>query len=270
MKGFLIFAPLGLLPLTSASATLILGDNFTGPDNANFDNYSSTVAMRTGLAASDIQLRSSRRQHGIIGNQLDFAPPAVGSGRVRFHDSNNLANWWDWSSGTIGSLITAGGGFQVSFDWVAPELASNDWVSWNVGFSQGPEPGVRVNQAANDFGILFRGNGGTQYFDNGSATTGGNFTASTVPRQVTLTYLFSSWDDGSTVNVTASVDGTEVLGGGYDFTWDDNAGGVSFELGTNEPSTLIDNFTLTAIPEPSSALLSGLAFLAALGRRRRS
>lgn len=272
MKAFVPLYSLGLISLVAPThATLILAENFNGPDNGNFDNYSQNVSVRSGVAASDIQLRSSRRQHGIIGNQLDFAPPAGGSGRIRFHDNNNLANWWDWSSGSVGSLIVSSGGFQVDFDWVAPILTTGDWVSWNVGFSQGAEPTVRVNEAQTDFGILFRGNGGTQYFDNGSANTGGNFTATSVARHVTLNYNFSSWADGSVVTVTASVDGTPVLGSGQTFAWDNNTGGVSFELGTNEADagTRIDNFTITAVPEPSAVFLSGLAALVAMGRRRR-
>jgi hypothetical protein len=84
---------------------------------------------------------------------------------------------------------------------------------------------------------------------------------------VTLDYGFSDFGDGTTVSLTASVDGTEVYNGSP-FTWDNNGGGLYFEIGTLE-NTLLDNVTISAIPEPSAALLA-LTGLAGLLRRRRN
>lgn len=41
------------------------------------------------------------------------------------------------------------------------------------------------------------------------------------------------------------------------------------ELGHNDPNLLVDNLTVSVIPEPSSALLSSLAILGLIARRRR-
>ncbi|MDB2673939.1 hypothetical protein N9Y81_03200, partial [Akkermansiaceae bacterium] len=238
-----IFVTVGALTFSASASSLILADNFNAPNTGNFDNSDQT-GRRSGLAGADIQLRSSRRQHGIIDNQLDLARPGGGSGRVRFHDANSLSDWHDWSSGAAGALITTDGGFRVEFDWTPANNTDTNWVSWSVGFSQGPEPGIRLNNAETDFGILFRNNGGTERFDNSAAgVTGTPFTATTISRHVTLEYTFTSWADGSDVSVNAWVDGTDVIPGGYDFSWDNNLGGVSFELGSNVASgTRIDNF----------------------------
>jgi hypothetical protein len=199
------------------ASVLIFSDNFDGPDNTNFDSADPTgTARRAGTAATDIRLRSSRRQHQISGNQLDFGRPGGGSGRLRFHQDNAgvvSGDWFDWSAGTVGSQITTAGGFRVEFDWTPANDSDGDWVSWNVGFPQAAEPTVRVNNLETDFGILFRHNGGTQHFHNAAdATTAGSFTATLTQRHVVIDFAFTSWDDGSDVVVTASVDGTEVLG----------------------------------------------------------
>jgi hypothetical protein len=62
-------------------------------------------------------------------------------------------------------------------------------------------------------------------------------------------------------------------GDGYTFDWNGNdVGGVSFELGTNEPPgvTRIDNLQISTIPEPSIGLLSALAGILCAARRRRT
>lgn len=259
------------LSAAAAPAAVIISDNFNAPDINNFDNSDQT-GRRDGVLAETVQLRSSRFQHSISDNQLLMGIPGTGSGRIRFHDvADNFANWHNFAAGAAAAAILGDGGFIVEFDWYPVNNTNDNWVSWNVGINgQGAgEPGVRVNDAGTDFGILFRHNGGTQYFDNGAPTTGPNFDPTLDVRHVRLEYRFNSFEDGTTVSVSASVNGQSILSG-HTFQWDGNNGVLHMELGAYEAGTRIDNFVLSTIPEPSAAGLCALAGgLATLRRRRR-
>lgn len=269
-KALLFLCALGLSPLASQASTLILADNFNAANNTNFDNSDQT-GRRSGLLGADVQLRSSRIQQQILSNQLLMNKPASGgSGRIRFHDAANLATWHDFATGAAGSAILLDGGFRVEFDWTPTNTTSDNWVSYSVGIAgQGvAEPSTRVNNAETDFGILFRQNGGTQFFDNGVATPGTSFVATSAPRHVVIDYSFSSFADGTNVSITASVDSSGPLAS-TTFQWANNVGALYMELGAYENGTLIDNFSITTLPEPSISALAGLIGSAALLRRRR-
>jgi hypothetical protein len=81
-----------------------------------------------------------------------------------------------------------------------------------------------------------------------------------------LDYSLDSFADGTTVGLVANVDGIEVFNESS-FTLDNNNGELYFEIGNLE-STLLDNVTISSIPEPSTVLLTALG-LAGLVRRRR-
>ena len=229
----------------AARRTPILGDNFNAPDTANFDGSDQT-GRRTGLLADSVQLRSSMIQHGITDNQLSML--VAGEARIRFHDANNLNNWWNWASGAAGTAITSEGGLRVEFDWTPADNTSDNWISFNIGFpNSGGEPGMRITDPGTDFGILFRNNGGTQFFDNGVAETGDTFDVATVAtRHVTLDYAFGSFADGAPVSVTAAVDGVPVLTNRV-FNWAGNNGTLAMELGNLAAGTLIDNISISTL-----------------------
>ena len=255
-----------------AASTLLFGDNFNAPDTANFD-ASDQTGRRSGLHATDIQLRSSMVQHGISGNQLNFLTTGTGPGRIRFQSAAALPSnvWWNFATGAGATQTLADGGLLVEFDWTPADNTSDNWVSFNIGFPDQPagEPGFRVNHPETDFGILFRNNGGTQYFDNGAATTGSNFDASTVaPRHVALSYSFNSFADGTNVLVSAAVNGQAVLTA-QPFLWENNGGALFMELGNLASGTRIDNLSITTIPEPSAGILSLAAGIALTLRRSR-
>lgn len=269
MKSLLVCLAAGFLPAGSAFAAVLLTDNFNAPDNENFDN-SAQDGRRGGLLGPDVQLRSSRFQHAISGNELLLGIPASGgSGRVRFHDVANLGDWHDFASGPGGAAILADGGFRIEFDWTPAVVDNTNWVSISVGIAgqAAGEPGIRVNHADTDFGILFRNNGGTQYFDNGAATTGVDLPAPAAPRHILVEYRFGSFDDGTPVSVSAYVDGSEVIRN-LPFQWEGNGGVLNIEFGSNQPGSRIDNFQLSTVPEPSAALLTALTGALAAGRRR--
>ncbi|MGC6458619.1 MAG: thrombospondin type 3 repeat-containing protein [Akkermansiaceae bacterium] len=232
-----------------SAQTLLLEDNFDAPDNANLD-LSDQTGRRSGTVPT-IQVRSSRIQHGIIGNQLNFRNNRTG--RIRFHDDSDNDNttagvWYDWAGPTTGPVITSGGGLRIEFDWIAGNDSSTNWVSVNMGISGPgvPEPGFRVNNAETDIGMLFRFNGQTELFDNGTNLgSQGTFTPTIGPRQVVVDYLFNAFADGTVVDMIASVDGVEVYNGSG-FTFDNNLGALYFEIGNLE-DTILDNLAISAL-----------------------
>ena len=256
--------------LPATASTLIFADNFNAPDTGNLD-LSDQTGRRSGLNTA-LQVRSSRVQHGIAENQLNFL--SVGTGRVRFHndaDNNNTTGegWHDWASSAIAGQILAGGGLRVEFDWIAGNNVSDNWVAFNMGHAgeSAGEPAFRVNEGSNDIGILFRFNGATQVFDNGVVRDGaGNFPATVGLRHVMIDYGFTSFADGSPVSMQAWVDGVSVFNNSFD--WAGNNGSLFMELETLE-NTRIDNLAISVVPEPSTAALAGLCAASLIFRRRR-
>ncbi len=251
----LIFAAISI----PAHAALLFMDNFDAPDSASFDDASLTGRL-SGSESGNTTLRSWGFQQSISNNQLLM--PQGGNG-VRFGGGTTR---YDWASGTSGSQILAGGGFVVAFDWIPQDNTDNEWVSYQVGTINNDNG----NLTDDDYGILFRNNGGTERFDNNvNLGAGSSFTATAggLARRVELTYTFSSFADGSLVSVTSTVNGFQVAGDS--FTWDSNFGEMRMEMGNGVNNTRIDNFSVSTIPEPSSALLLLGSALGLASRRRR-
>jgi hypothetical protein len=271
-----LYALLASVTLPASAGTVLFSDNFNAPDTGNLD-LSDQTGRRSGLNTG-IQIRSSRVQHGIVGNQLNFLN--VSTGRVRFHeDSDNNTStagaWFDWASGAVGTRILADGGLRFEFDWIAGNNTSANWVAFDIGHNGelAGEPGFRVNEASNDLGILFRFDGtnidaGAQIFDNSVLIGTGTFSPSIIGlRHVVIDYLFNSFADGTPVTVIAKMNGADVYTGG--FQWSGNAGQLYMELETLE-STVIDNVSVSSVPEPSAGMLGAICGLSLLARRRRS
>ncbi|MGC6466667.1 MAG: PEP-CTERM sorting domain-containing protein [Akkermansiaceae bacterium] len=264
--------PLAVLPLlltNSASGFVLFSDNFDTADTANFD-AAPTTGRLSGTLASDVVLRSFGFQQDISGNQLLMPNGAGGGHGVRFENAAGPfggGNRFDWAAGATGTAILNAGGFSVTFDVTPAGNTTPDWISFQVG-TVNADSGNLTND---DYGILFRQNGATERFDNGTNLgAGGSFPATLASRSVEIQYAFSSFADGSNVTATSFVDGVQVASDV--FQWDGNGGEMRMELGHNDPGLLVDNLTvstLDVIPEPSSALLSSLALFGLLARRRR-
>lgn len=266
--------PLAVLPLlliNSVSGVVLFSDNFNTSDQRLNDELPPLASRLSGTLASDMALTSHRAHQLIVSNQLQ----GVATAGFRFENTTfaGANDRYDWAAGSAGGGILTAGGFNVTFDWIAPAGAPDptQWVAWAVGTNNADSGASVVNEAANDYGILFRVNGATERFDNATNLgAGGSFSTASNTHIVSIDYTFSSWADGSSVTATSSVDGIQVASD--TFQWDSNSGAFYMEFATNNTGSLIDNVTvstLETIPEPSSALLSSLALFRLLVRRRR-
>ena len=230
--------------IAPTSSGLLWSDNFNVADTGNID-AASTTGRLSGPLAGTIFLRSAWALQTIAGNQLGMVAGAP-CGRVRFHDSNG---WYDWAAGTQTANILAAGGLRVEFDWTPTSATTDQWISFNIGHS-GVEPAMRITDGQTDYGILFRGNGGTQRFDNGAATTTTSFAAGAAAKHVVLNFGFTSFANGSPVTARVTVDGTQV--DSYPFTWNNNAGALYMELETCVTGMKIDNYTVSIPVTPNT------------------
>ncbi|BCX47988.1 hypothetical protein HAHE_18960 [Haloferula helveola] len=236
----LALAATGALAPVAPAQTILFADNFNVANTTNFDAAPLT-GRRSGLGAADIRLRSWGFQQDINNQQLYL--PAGGNNGVRFEAEPGPfggGNRYDWGAGAIGALILDNSNFVVSFDWTPPNNTTSDWVSFQVGTVNADS----ANLTNDDFGILFRGNGATQYFPGGNV--GGTLTpapAGGVTRHVEITYITDSFATGQSVRAIMEVDGQVLV----DDTrlWEDGpSGSMYMELGTNFGGHFVDNLTV--------------------------
>jgi hypothetical protein len=225
--------------------TVLFYDNFNVDDTNNFDDAPLT-GRRGGLLGDEVVLRSAWIQQSIAQKRLKMVAASAGSGRIRFH-KRELAEWFDFAAGNLGSAILDAKTLRIDFNWLAPNTTSDNWLSFSIGHpgSSTGEPGVRVNHAATDYGILLRCNGDTQRFDNGVSAQTLSFRPTTYRQHVVIELTFASFDDGTDVDVRVSISGTQV--DQHTFTWDGNDRQLYMELGTLETGMSIDNLRLLAI-----------------------
>jgi hypothetical protein len=257
---------------TSSHAALLFTDNFNIPDTGSLDGSDQT-GRHAGIIASDVVLRSGGVQHTISGGQLNVLPtsgsPNVGRVRLQSAAALPTSTMYDFGSGLGGAQMLADGGFRFEFDWTPPDNSSNNWISFSLGANVFDQF-VAVNSATTDFGIIFRNNGVIDTFDNGSGTSNGStFDITNVTqRHATLDFAFSSFADGSSVTASIMVDNVSV-GAPLVFDWNGNASVINMEMASITTAKPVDNISISTIPEPSGAMLLGLAGLIATGRRRR-
>jgi len=185
----------------SQAATVLYSENFDQL-NGSFLNTNNPEVNPNGVS----NLESWFVIQTVSGNQLSSVI-ANGHGGLRFGGTTTRFNW---ASGATGAAITAAGGFTVAFDWTESGLSGDRWIGWKVGTPDNDNN--VINSAAMDYSVLLADNGNIQTFDSG-VTRGSvaNGTVTGTTHTVLLTYLFSSFAVGSTVNTKVTVNGTDYL-----------------------------------------------------------
>jgi hypothetical protein len=252
----------------ASASVIIFSDNFNSP-NGNIDS-ATDPAQYGGLLGSSVVVRAQTIESVISGNQLNLlsSNPGSNTGAIRFVSATSTSSRWDFASGAAGAQILADQGMTIDFDWTPPDTLDR-WVSVSVG-TPGVDGTFQVASSATDSGVLLRDNGGVAIYQNSASGTGstpGFATAST--HHVTLGYSFTSFADGSPVTLNGYVDGTLAVT--QTFAWNSNSGKQFIDFAANSGSgTLIDNFTISSIPEPGTLGVLALGCASILTRRRRA
>lgn len=259
-------AALTIASPTSAS-TLLFADNFnegSGNETANtFNNNLASTQSGTIVSGGPISYTTSgtsfATQHSNGGSQMTLAtfpnPGGANFGRVSLnYDFAGIAN-------TLGQALVFSFNLTSVFDYTGD---TTEWVSFTIGDTQ--MPFITDGYA----GALFRANGGTESWAGGAAVGG-----------------TPNWSPNDLVKITLSG------AGGVGSAFDGGGALAQIQIGANNIGTFnvgprsnafltfsasnnnstfgggnFDNLSVTAVPEPSAALLGGLSVLALLRRRR--
>jgi hypothetical protein len=257
MKRFAAPVILSFCLPAAACATGFFSDTFNAPDSASFDAAELT-GRRGGLLAESVQLRSGRIQHSLSVNRVRL-DRNNGSGNLRFQDGFSLPALvlTDFAGNTTGPVILNEGGLRIAFDWTPVNNTDANWLSFSVGYTVA-DVTQRVNEAQTDFGLLFRNNGGTQYFNNGVGITGGTFAVPAVaPHRAVIELSITSFEDAapgvSDITANAWVDGTQVLTN-HPFNLENNFGLFHMELGSNIAGPFFDNLIVSGLDGVAQSL----------------
>lgn len=253
-----------------SAATLLFQDNFNTPlmGDGVFNTTGALTSDQSGTAATKTYTTSlgggwdGAYQRGNGGTWLMYA----GAGGFGSTDMRGSLNY-----DIADAANTLGLSLEISFNISVSSAVGGDtsqWTSFTVGGGQNPF----VNDAGVGFSSLFRDSGGTQQFSNGGEI---GSSASYTDNQL-ITFVLSdatgggsafSGSNGSNDIVKMYVNGslTNTFTG---LNLDASDQYISFHAGNTVAN--IDNLTITAIPEPSAALLGGLGVLALLRHRRAS
>lgn len=265
--NIMLAAAMAGLTAGANAATLLFSDNFDTVGNLDggdtFNTPASLAADQSGSAATQTYTTvlgggwGGAYQRGNGGTWLLYAGTG-GFGSSSMQGSLN----YDIAAAANG-LSSA---LEISFNMsVTNGVTADDWTSFTIG-NQNPF----VNAGTVGFGALFRDNGATQQFSNGPEIG----SSATFTDGQLITFIISdasgggsAFSDSNGANdiVKMYVNGSltnEFTGLNLDAT--DQF--ISFHA--NNTVANIDNLSITAIPEPSAALLGGLGLLALLRRKR--
>ena len=263
-------AALAALTIASpaSASTILFADNFNTEAGGvtNFNNATNLSADQSGMVATKTYTVTGvfpagdfTFQRGNGGTMLMHANNQFGWGNeIRASVNHNFA--LDANSLNLALEI----GFNISVSG-APDVGATWWTAFAIGSGQN----LFVTDSNNKFSGLFRDNGGTQQFGAG-AVIGGSTTFVDDQR---ISFLISNaTGSGSAFNSDGSTDVVKMfVNGNLANTWTNlNFGSADGYISFQASNTVaqIDNLTITAVPEPSAALLGGLSVLALLRRRR--
>lgn len=248
---------------SASAATLLFSDNFDSErvGASVFNDSTALTADQSGTAATKTYTTvlgggwDGAYQRGNGGTWLMYAGTGnFGSTQMQGSLNYDIAA----AANTLSSAL------QISFNMSVSNPNGDSWSSFTIG-NQNPF----VNAGTVGFSSLFRDSGATQQFSNG----GDIGSSATFTDGQLITFILSDFggsgsafnSDGETDVVKMYVNGslTNTFSG---LNLNETHQFISFHA--NNVVANIDNLSITAIPEPSAALLGGLGLLALLRRRR--
>lgn len=262
-KAVIAIAALGLASAGTASAALLLSDNFTVTGTTDTNNPNFNLSGRQ----SGSQATQSWTNMG-----PNFWQAQVGNNTVFGGDGNYLMVADAAGGARLAglSLSSALVGSQEKLVIAFDADSTGEWMSFMISPSSSSglwHPVV----GSGDFGMLIRPNGQIQAFNNGSVFAGINdvFLASAGVNTITLT--FSGADgtgspfagNGTRVNIS---DGTNSWNATLDTGL--TTENILFGSYANGGRGYVDNLSIYTVPEPGTALLGGLGLVALMRRRR--
>lgn len=259
----------------ASAATLLFSDNFNTVGDLNGGNT--------------FNINAAGDQSGPAGSQT-YATSLNNTGSNYAYQRGNGGQWLMFANGQQGGATDMRGSLSFDIAAAANSLSSalqisfnmstsggnpdaTQWTSFTVGGGQNPF----VNEASVGFSSLFRDNGGTQVFSNGGLIGDSGAFAPSSPTFTDgnlITFVLSdALGSGSAFNVSNGANDMVKMyvNGSLTNTFtglnlDATDQFISFHA--NSVIAQIDNFSITAVPEPGAALLGGLGVLALLRRRR--
>lgn len=248
----------------ATAVTLLFADNFNeGTPNEVAESFNNNLAgtqSGTIVAGGPITYAligsGNATQHSNGGNQLTLAnfPGQFGNNVGRVSLNYNFATQ---ANALDQALVFS---FQIKdvFSFDDP----SEWVSFTVGETQ--LPFITEGSA----GALFRINGGTQLWTSGTGTVGPSW----APNDYITITLSGADGNSSAFNNGGSIANIKIGStdaGTFTLSQQTNA---YLTFSSSSPSSFgggnFDNLSVSAVPEPSAALLGGLGALALLRRRR--
>ena len=242
----------------TASATLILSDNFNTANDLNDDLGS----RQGGTAATQDWITDGRGTVSIVNNRLNLDD---GGG----NDDINAAVDYDFAGDP--DLLDFGE-FTVSFDLDPSSPGNYSYFGLGHGTLVGDRAAI---DPAGDFGILTSASGRLNVRAGGSTVSdqSNGLSYNTGLNAVELTVTTTAFSSGTAFTVGMTLNGGTVdldpnTGANtFSSTWD--AGGTNYIwLSDRGAVSEFDNFEVAAVPEPATAALfaGALAVVGALGR----
>jgi hypothetical protein len=242
-----------------ASAAVLLTDNFN-TNNENATTFNTNLATDQGGSLATVSYTTvyslgHEAQHSNSGTML-LVGNLPGFPRTNIYASLNHNFATD--ANTLDQAL------EIKFNLsVGDGFTPTSWASIALGASQN----VTATSAGNQFSSTFMDDNTTEQYSDGTSV---GSTITFADGDLITLLLSNTAGTGSAFNGNGSVAKLYVNGtlGG---TWTGlnlGAGDGFLSFQANDVNARIDNLSISAIPEPSAALLGGLGMLALLRRRR--